>query len=726
MTNDIYKSFREDIKNPHFDNWEGLIINLYKEYNKHENKKWIQDIVLRLLEVKEKFPEKIKLLEHLVGELGLFPYLDTNYLGYKDKIRNSFFSAPIKGNFTFHIKQAEVFNRILKGENIVLSAPTSFGKSLIIESILGSGVFKNIVIVVPTIALIDELKNKFFEYKNDYKIITQSHQSIEEKNIFIFTQERVLECENLDNIDFFIIDEFYKLMPIRTEDLRCDRLNLAFEKLYKKVQRFYMLGPNIQGLVDGLEMDLNCTFLKFDEFKTVSSNEEYFRVRENGNDIDKDIDRDRNLFEILPQIIERREQTVIFCKSPQRVAIVMAKILESGLLDLMNVNSELSLWLKNTYHDDWTLASAIEHGLAYHHGKLPRALSSLIVELFNKEELKILVCTSTLIEGVNTSAKNMIIYDDCITGREKLDAFTFNNISGRSGRMFKYFVGNVFIFGQRPEPQLPFIDIPIMTQSEYISNSMLLQISDELTDENKTKISHLLEQSILPIYILKKHQGIPPERLLEFANALIQHHTAWYRNMRWEGIYPTSFQLQHLSMIMFNYFGVNRMSSSVRSYKHLNNRLRSIIQLESDKSLIEKEFNYRFRNNSEYTVDEAVQTIFDFKRNLIGYNLPKIILAINDIQEYIFRGKGYFDYGNYEAFAYSLESFYEIPAITTLEEFGIPFEISKKISERINLTSDDDIDSTIDKIKTAYTNNYLLNGLSSFEEMILLRALRYM
>ena len=123
MTNDIYKSFREDIKNPHFDNWEGLIINLYKEYNKHENKKWIQDIVLRLLEVKEKFPEKIKLLEHLVGELGLFPYLDTNYLGYKDKIRNSFFSAPIKGNFTFHIKQAEVFNRILKGENIVLSAP---------------------------------------------------------------------------------------------------------------------------------------------------------------------------------------------------------------------------------------------------------------------------------------------------------------------------------------------------------------------------------------------------------------------------------------------------------------------------------------------------------------------------------------------------------------------------------------------------------------------------
>lgn len=725
MTNDIYNSFKENIKNPHFDNWEGLIINLYKEYNKHENKKWIQDIVLRLLEVKEKFPEKIKLLEHLVGELGLFPYLDTNYLGYKDKIRNSFFSAPIKGNFTFHIKQAEVFNRILKGENIVLSAPTSFGKSLIIESILGSGVFNNIVIVVPTIALIDELKNKFFEYKDTYKIITQSHQSTKEKNIFIFTQERVLECENLDNIDFFIIDEFYKLMPIRTEDLRCDSLNLAFQKLYKKVQRFYMLGPNIQGLVNGLEVDLNCTFLKFDEFKTVSSNEEYFFVRENGTDPDKDVDRDRHLFEILPRIIERDEQTVIFCKSPQRVATVMAKILESGLLDLINVNSELSTWLRNTYHPDWSLTFAIEHGLAYHHGKLPRALSSLIVELFNKEKIKILVCTSTLIEGVNTSAKNMIIYDDCITGREKLDAFTFNNISGRSGRMFKYFVGNVYVFGERPQPQLPFIDIPIITHSENASESMLLHVSDELSEENEERISYLKNQYVLPIYLIKKHQNILPERLINFALDLTNNVDNYHNRMIWNTPYPNYDELQLLSEIIHQFFLSTHMKSSVKTASQLNRKIRNIINHTSDKDLIQEDYSYWSQRDSSYTVDNAVQVLFDFKRNLVGYNLPKIILAINDIQKYIFNDLTY-SYGNYIPFAHSLESFYEIPAITTLEEFGIPFEISKKISERINLTSDDDIDGTIDKIKTAYANNYLLTGLSNFEEEILQRAIKYM
>lgn len=724
MTNDIYKSFREDIKNPHFDNWEGLIINLYKEYNKHENKKWIQDIVLRLLEVKEKFPEKIKLLEHLVGELGLFPYLDTNYLGYKDKIRNSFFSAPIKGEFTFHIKQAEVFNRIMKGENIVLSAPTSFGKSLIIESILGSGVFNNIVIVVPTIALIDELKNKFFKYKDTYKIITQSHQSIDEKNIFIFTQERVLECENLHNIDFFIIDEFYKLMPIRSEDMRCDSLNLAFQKLYKNVQRFYMLGPNIQGLVDGLEVDLNCTFLKFDEFKTVSSNEEYFFVRGN-TDPDKDRDRDSHLFQILPRIIEKGEQTVIFCKSPQRVAAVMSKILESRLLDLINVNSELSSWLKNTYHPDWSLTFAIEHGLAYHHGKLPRALSSLIVELFNKEKIKILVCTSTLIEGVNTSAKNMIIYDDCITGREKLDAFTFNNISGRSGRMFKYFVGNVYVFGERPQSQLPFIDIPIITHSENASESMLLHAIDELSEENEERISYLKNEYVLPVYLIKKHQNISPERLINFASDLMNNIDIYHDKMIWNTPYPNYDELQLLSEIIHQYFLSPHMRSSVKTASQLNKKIRNIINHASDKDLIQDDYDYWIQRDSFYTVDNAVQVLFDFKRNLVGYNLPKIILAINDIQEYIFERLNY-NYGNYIPFAHNLESFYEIPAITTLEEFGIPFEISKKISERIGLTFDDDIDSTIIKIKSAHDNNFLLNGLSKFEKMVLLRAIKYM
>ncbi|MEK5760589.1 helicase, partial [Acinetobacter variabilis] len=95
-------------------------------------------------------------------------------------------------------------------------------------------------------------------------------------------------------------------------------------------------------------------------------------------------------------------------------------------------------------------------------------------------KINILICTSTLIEGVNTNGKNVVIYDDCITRKTKLDMFTFNNIAGRSGRMFEHYVGNVYIFGRKPQAELPYIDVPIVTQSENISDSLLLHLGDEV------------------------------------------------------------------------------------------------------------------------------------------------------------------------------------------------------------------------------------------------------
>jgi replicative superfamily II helicase len=41
------------------------------------------------------------------------------------------------------------------------SAPTSFGKSLLIEEIVASKKYKNIIIIQPTLALLDETRKKF-------------------------------------------------------------------------------------------------------------------------------------------------------------------------------------------------------------------------------------------------------------------------------------------------------------------------------------------------------------------------------------------------------------------------------------------------------------------------------------------------------------------------------------------------------------------------------------
>lgn len=160
---------------------------------------------------------------------------------------------------------------------------------------------------MPTIALMDELKKKFHKHKSRFKIITQSNQNVAERNIFIYTQERVIErdFENV-KVDFFIIDEFYKLAPNSDTDYRCDRLNIAFHKLYHKCKRFYMLGPNIDGIMDGLEDDLNCSFVKFDKYKTVAADEFYYKLESDGKDELVDIERDKHLIKIL--LIKKNKQ----------------------------------------------------------------------------------------------------------------------------------------------------------------------------------------------------------------------------------------------------------------------------------------------------------------------------------------------------------------------------------------------------------------------------------
>jgi hypothetical protein len=66
---------------------------------------------------------------------------------------------------------------------------------------------------------------------------------------------------------------------------------------------------------------------------------------------------------------------------------------------------------------------------------------------------------------VNTKAKNVVVFDNQIA-RRKYDFFTYNNILGRSGRMFQHFIGHVYVFRNPPAEQLPLIDVPVFTQPD--------------------------------------------------------------------------------------------------------------------------------------------------------------------------------------------------------------------------------------------------------------------
>lgn len=57
----------------------------------------------------------------------------------------------------------------------------------------------------------------------------------------------------------------------------------------------------------------------------------------------------------------------------------------------------------------WIVTKALKKGIGIHHGLVPKYMQQEIISLFNDNILKILICTTTITEGVNTTAKNMIV-----------------------------------------------------------------------------------------------------------------------------------------------------------------------------------------------------------------------------------------------------------------------------------------------------------------------------
>lgn len=399
-------------------------------------------------------------------------------------------------DIVFHSKQNEIYYTLIHKGNVVLSAPTSFGKSLIIDSIITSNLYNNIMIVVPSIALIDETRKRLIKFNEQYRVISFSGQSLGKRNIFVLTQERALDYIDETDIDFFVIDEFYKLDLKENQDENDSReivLNKVFYKLFKSQANYYLLGPNIERLIAPKLNEQKYKFIKTN-YKTVVS--EFYQVKNNA------LNKEKKLLDLCKDI---SGQTLIYCKSPASANKVADFLFNNLDLEIIEYNEDLVLWIRNNYHPDWDYPKYIEYGIGVHHGKIPRALAQKSVDMFNCGFLKFLICTSTLIEGVNTKARNVIIYDN-VVNRKKMDFFSFNNICGRSGRMNSYMIGNIYTFYEQPQPKLPFVNVPVFGDDpSAIPDNLLINMDDEdLTVETLKQIQKYKKQNILSSQLLSK------------------------------------------------------------------------------------------------------------------------------------------------------------------------------------------------------------------------------
>lgn len=635
------------------------------------------EAAIRLLDRKDELAGYAPVVDAIIRAVGLFPYLEPEGLSTADQLAFEAHRPFGMNDLVFHRVQAELYRNLMSGENIMLSAPTSFGKSLIIDALIASGKYRNIAIIVPTLALIDETRRRLSRFGEKFKVVTHPSQRTEEQNIFVMTQERILDMSEMPELDLFVIDEFYKL-DTRRDSERATLLNSALHRLWKTGAQFLMLGPNIQGITEDLPSGFRATFIHTD-FKTVAA--DVVRVH-----ADRTTERDR-----LLEVMEGLEgPTLVFCRSPQRARNVAEWMVEGGFRPPREGSLDSAIaWLSEHYDPEWYVVDALRHGIGVHTGRLPRSIAQWMVRAFNDGRLKYLICTSTLIEGVNTRAKNVVIFDSKIA-RSVFDYFTFNNIRGRSGRMFHHFVGKVILFHEPPPPTLPVVDIPGLSQSDGADESLLIQLdAEDLTEVSRQRVGDLYAQDHLSIETLRENSGIDPSRQVELA-IRIARTPALARAMSWSG-YPNYETLVLMGDLMLKDLKAQRGRvagvSSGAQLAYLTERFRR--SAGSFRALIEE------YGTDAKSRDDAVEDALEFVRYWPGHHLPRYLMALDRIQREVLPRLG-IDPGDYRFYAGVVESLFMAPPLVSLEEYGVPIQVAARWADL--LRPDGDLDALLEEL----------------------------
>lgn len=658
-----------------------------------------RDLLIRVLERRDSLASgELRLLDSLVARLGLYPYVaQPDRLGAAEQIALEYHRpAPLeREEFVFHAMQQAIFQRLLAGENIVLSAPTSFGKSVITDALVASEMWGKIAIVVPTLALIDETRRRLARFSHRYKINSFPTQAVAEHTLFVMTQERLLELDPFPTLGLFVIDEFYKL-DSEADEGRAALLNIAWDRLRRTGAQYYLTGPNVTGLSDALPPELRESLVVTD-FRTVAV--DHVDVAQQANEESRVVGVAGGL----------EGQTLVYCRTPARVREVGGWLLNGGIRAPSPLSEVVAAWVANNYDPGWTAGKCLGAGIGLHHARIPRALQHHTVRLFNAGALQYLICTSTLIEGVNTAAENVMIVDN-ILNRQPLDYFTFSNIRGRAGRMFRHFVGKVFVFGSSPKPAQTTIDIPIASQSRRAAPAALLQLPEsELTDKARGRLQPYMEQDLLDIETLRANRGVDPDRQLAVADAIHSDAALWHRRLSWQGV-PTFDQVVWVGQLMLDYLVAPQAKGRVTP-RSLAARLNAVRRSDgSIPQLVAEQVRYSSSR------DEAVEEVLWFNRNWMGHTFPRSLMAIERIQAEIFGALG-LPAGSYSYYAREVENQFLPPFIVTLEEYGLPIPVSLKL-QPVGLRAET-LDGMLARLRVVAAHPSVPELLDSFEQEML-------
>jgi superfamily II DNA/RNA helicase len=422
--------------------------------------------------------------------------------------------------------QKKVFDSSHKNNSISISAPTSSGKSyilyqLLLEELKYQG--KTIIYIVPTRALISQVENdlRFILKENNITRVNLTTIPIkaeqnDDNNLFVFTQERLhwyLIQSGVNKIDLLLVDEAHKIDNSNRGILLQRKIEEVIES--NPQVRLFFSSPftsNPEVLLENIKASHKKEAINT-EFVAVNQNL-VFVTQVKGKPLEWNLDLILKETTINLGIIKLADRPSTEAKKIALITTAIAgnnsgnliysngaaesekfsKIL-GELIETKNDSSEvkeLIKLVKNTIHKDYILGKVLEKNVAFHYGNMPLLIRQEIESLFRENKIKYLVCTSTLLEGVNLPATAVFIRKPTRGQSKPLNENDFWNLAGRAGRWGKEFSGNIICiepdeWGIKPSPNKK--KQKIVRALDFIENNKSDELLKYIKDGSPRKVA---------------------------------------------------------------------------------------------------------------------------------------------------------------------------------------------------------------------------------------------
>jgi hypothetical protein len=368
---------------------------------------------------------------------------------------------------------------------VSVSAPTAVGKTYIVLRWLldriVAGEVGVAVYLAPTRALVGEVEQELRELsprhglENSLDISSLPLKELHDAGasgrrvIFVFTQERLHLLANAVGdylaIDLLVVDEAHKV----GDHLRGVVLQDAVERVVRAnpQARLVFISPSTEnpaalledapaGLgVKPVDSDTPTVTQNLIAATQVSGNPKLWDLSLRYGDLDLPLGklplrhRPVSASKRLPFVaaaVGGVGGTLVYANGAAEAEKISLLIADTALPTQSETDPELADLAdlaRRGVHPQYLLGSLAGRGAAFHYGNMPSLLRSEIERLFREGKIRFLVCTSTLVEGVNLACRTIVLRGPRKGRGNPMETHDFWNLAGRAGRWGYDFQGNI-------------------------------------------------------------------------------------------------------------------------------------------------------------------------------------------------------------------------------------------------------------------------------------------